>query len=498
MKTIKDLVDFLIHLEKKFTQSEIKMQELMLHPNYDVSAKNLAKYLVLRSHELRPIQNQLHHLGLSSLAASESHTHYQLLNVLKWLAPEYKGKACTLSDDVGREMISQRTRKLFGEKHADHNIPYLMVTIDERKAGDVKYFEKLLINGMNIARINFAHADELTVNQIVNTLQTAIINTGLPCKIHMDLAGPKLRTLIPNKKKKIELQLNDVIYLQATTTNENFPKKTILISETRVFETLQSGHRIYFDDGKFHGIVEEVKNQTAVIRIVKTPLNNAVLKQDKGINLPDTHLNTQSLTAEDIKNLKMIASYADLIGYSFVRKTEDIQLLRTYLKEFGIHKPVIYKIETSEAVDSFVELLYEAMKDPLFGIMIARGDSAIEIGFERLAEIQEELLWLCEAAHTPVIWATQVLESLNKTGLITRSEISDAVMASMSECVMLNKGKNIVQTMQTLKDILRRESSHREKKRFTMRPLGIVKKFVSEHLNDSQSEGSIMKLPSDV
>ncbi|MFN4298500.1 MAG: pyruvate kinase [Thermaurantimonas sp.] len=488
MKSTKDLVEFIIHLEKKFTQSEIKIQELQLHLNYEVSAKNLAKYLILRSHELRPIQNQLHHLGLSSLAASESHTHYQLLNVLKWLAPEYKGKECTLSDDVGRDIISQRTKKLFGDKRADHNIPYLMVTIDERKADDVKYFEKLLFNGMNIARINFAHADEFMVSQIANSLQTAIMNTGVPCKIHMDLAGPKLRTIIPNKKKKIELQLNDVIYLQAATANESFPKKTVLVSETCIFETLQSGHRIYFDDGKFHGIIEEVKNQTAAIRIVRTPLDNAVLKQDKGINLPDTHLNTHSLTTDDIKNLRLVALYADLIGYSFVRKTEDIQLLRTYLKEFGIHKPVIYKIETSEAVDNFVELLYEAMKDPLFGIMIARGDLAIEIGFERLAEIQEELLWLCEAAHSPVIWATQVLESLNKTGLITRSEISDAVMASMSECVMLNKGKNIVQTMQTLKDILKRESSHREKKRFTMRPLGIVKKFVSERLNNGHSD----------
>lgn len=486
MNSIKELVDFLIQLEKRFTNSESKVQVLHLHPNYETSAKNLAKYLILRSYELRSIQNQLHHLGLSSLAASESHTHYQVLKVLNWLAPAYKGKECTLSDEAGREIISHRTRKLFGEKNAEHNIPHLMVTIDESKAGDVKYFENLLLNGMNIARINFAHADESSSVQIVKSLKAAMMNTGLMCKIYMDLSGPKLRTIIPHKKKKIKLRVNDIIYLQSSVTTDFIKNQTVFINEPRVFETLQSGHRIFFDDGKFHGIVEEVRNQTAQVRIIRTPLENSVLKQDKGINMPDTYINSQSLTAEDIQNLKVIAAHADLIGYSFVRKTEDIRLLRTYLKEFGINKPVIYKIETSEAIENFVELLYEAMKDPLFGIMIARGDLAIEIGFERLAEIQEELLWLCEAAHTPVIWATQVLESLNKTGLITRSEISDAVMASMSECVMLNKGKNIVLTLQTLKDILKRESSHREKKRFTMRPLGIVKSFVSEHFTNGQ------------
>ena len=97
-----------------------------------------------------------------------------------------------------------------------------------------------------------------------------------------------------------------------------------------------------------------------------------------------------------------------------------------------------------------------------------------------MSEIQEEILWICEAAHVPVIWATQVLETLNKTGYATRSEITDAAMSGRAECVMLNKGKYIVSTIETLDDILTRQQGHVNKKRYIMRPLGIAKSFIEQ------------------
>ncbi|MBX7125718.1 MAG: pyruvate kinase, partial [Cyclobacteriaceae bacterium] len=106
-----------------------------------------------------------------------------------------------------------------------------------------------------------------------------------------------------------------------------------------------------------------------------------------------------------------------------------------------------------------------------------RGDLAVEIGFERLSEIQQEILWICEAAHVPVIWATQVLETMNKTGFATRSEITDAAMGVMAECVMLNKGPYVVKTVETLADILSRLAGHFDKKRYIMRPLSIARNF---------------------
>ena len=122
-------------------------------------------------------------------------------------------------------------------------------------------------------------------------------------------------------------------------------------------------------------------------------------------------------------------------------------------------------------------MLLAAMKAPRCGVMIARGDLAVECGFERLAEVQEEILWICEAAHVPVIWATQVLETLAKEGMPSRAEITDAAMAQRAECVMLNKGPHVVEAVQVLDDILRRMQGHQAKKRSMLRELQLVSRF---------------------
>ena len=111
------------------------------------------------------------------------------------------------------------------------------------------------------------------------------------------------------------------------------------------------------------------------------------------------------------------------------------------------------------------------MRSPLVGVMIARGDLAVEAGYERLAEVQEEILWLCEAAHLPVIWATEVLDQLARTGQPSRAEVTDAAMAQRAECVMLNKGPHIDAAIVVLDDILRRMSGHQRKKTPFLRPL---------------------------
>jgi pyruvate kinase len=111
------------------------------------------------------------------------------------------------------------------------------------------------------------------------------------------------------------------------------------------------------------------------------------------------------------------------------------------------------------------------MRSPLVGVMIARGDLAVEAGYERLAEVQEEILWLCEAAHLPVIWATEVLDQLARTGQPSRAEVSDAAMAQQAECVMLNKGPHVDTAIVVLDDILRRMSGHQRKKTPQLRPL---------------------------
>jgi pyruvate kinase len=137
----------------------------------------------------------------------------------------------------------------------------------------------------------------------------------------------------------------------------------------------------------------------------------------------------------------------------------------------GDYLGIVLEIETRQAFERLLQLLLTAMRRPHVGVMIARGDLAVEVGYERLAELQEEILWLCEAAHLPVIWATQVLEQLAKSGLPSRAEVSDAAMGVRAECVMLNKGAHIDDAVVVLDDILRRMAEHHYKKNALLRQL---------------------------
>ena len=139
--------------------------------------------------------------------------------------------------------------------------------------------------------------------------------------------------------------------------------------------------------------------------------------QKKGINLPDTDLDIPALTDKDLADLESVVRFGDFIGLSFVRAPEDVFSLQDHLARLGTkHLGVVLKIETRRAFENLPQLLLASLVSPPVGVMVARGDLGVEVGFERLAEVQEEILWLCEAAHVPVIWATQVLEEMAKKG----------------------------------------------------------------------------------
>ena len=138
----------------------------------------------------------------------------------------------------------------------------------------------------------------------------------------------------------------------------------------------------------------------------------------------------------------------------------------------------MFKIENQEAFENFPSILIKGMERNKIGVMIARGDLAVEMGFERISEVQKELLWICEAAHIPVIWATQVLETLAKKGIPTRAEISDAAEGARAECVMLNKGPHINQAITTLRSILDKMDGHMSKKKESLRALNVTKKYM--------------------
>lgn len=163
-----------------------------------------------------------------------------------------------------------------------------------------------------------------------------------------------------------------------------------------------------------------------------------------------------------------------MVGFSFVQTVEDVRALQAAIDAHGAPMPaIVLKIETPKAVRNLPDLIVAAAGRGPAAVMIARGDLAVEIGFERLSEIQEEILWLCEAAQVPVIWATQVLEGMIKDGQATRAETTDAAMGQRAECVMLNKGPHLAEAVVFLRSILGRMDRHTGKKTPYLGPLGV-------------------------
>lgn len=239
-----------------------------------------------------------------------------------------------------------------------------------------------------------------------------------------------------------------------------------------VLSQVRAGERVWFDDGRIGGVIQCVEHQEVHIEITAAREDGAKLTADKGINLPDTALDIPALTAKDLRDLEFVARNADMVGLSFVRRVADVEALQKHLARLGANDTgIVLKIENRTAFEHLPDLILAGMRGPRLGVMIARGDLAVEVGWERLAEVQEEILWLAEAAHVPVIWATQVLESLAKHGLPSRAEITDAAMGERAECVMLNKGPHILEAVQALGDILNRMQAHQHKKRSTLRQL---------------------------
>jgi pyruvate kinase len=242
-----------------------------------------------------------------------------------------------------------------------------------------------------------------------------------------------------------------------------------------VFDDVRSGEAIWFDDGKIGGVVEKVEADQVLVRITQARLRGGKLRADKGINLPESPLRLAALTAADIEALSFVAEHADVVELSFVNTVRDVELLQQHLARLGNRQPsIVLKIETRRGFENLPDMLLTAMRAPCCGVMIARGDLAVECGFERLAEVQEEILWICEAAHVPVIWATQVLETLAREGMPSRAEITDAAMGDRAECVMLNKGPHVLSAVRVLDDILRRMQAHQAKKLAMLRELRLA------------------------
>jgi pyruvate kinase len=570
-----------------------------IHPSYVNSARNLAHYIALRRHDIRPLQQELAELGLSSLGRAEAHVMATLDAVLtavhRIAGQPWQSPSAPLAFREGNELLREHTEALLGPAPSKRAVR-IMVTMPSEAAADYPLVQELVARGMDCMRINCAYDGPQEWRAMAEHLARARRELGRECRLSMDLAGPKLRVgplapgpevlkirprrdalgsvvaparirlvrqlraepatasdavaipvsagelgslrtgeqvelvdtrgskrrmrvtacgpdrvelecsrttylasglelrrrgagrgvlrigRLPALERSIVLRKGDEIVLSskpdlgrdAETDDDGrvLAPARIHCTLPEVLGDVRAGERIWFDDGRIGGQIERVDDGEATIRITQAAADGSRLRANKGINLPDSELRIASLTPKDLEDLEVVAALADIVAMSFVRTPADVEALEAQLTRLG--RPeigILLKIETQQAFDNLPALVLAAMRRAAAGVMIARGDLAVECGFERLAEIQEEILWVCEAAHMPVVWATQVLESLAKTGMPSRAEITDAAMGERAECVMLNKGPHSCDAVGALDDILQRMQDHQVKKSAQLRKL---------------------------
>jgi len=451
----------------------------------DASARNLLQYLALRSHDLRELQNPLVALGLSSLGGSEGHVQASVdavLDALDALAGYPPASRSETPPPIGfgrsREVLALRTDALLGAVPRGRPTR-IMVTMPTEAAHDPALVREMLVAGMDCIRINCAHDAAPEWRAILENLREGEDETRRRARVVVDLPGPKLRTgplaAQPTSDRKgdyLRLGIGDRLMLTRDTdarlsSAEERPSARIGCSLAEAFTVTRRGHRVWLDDGKLGGVVESVDQDSIELLITSAGAKGSKLRAGKGINLPDAVIDIDLLGSHSQDALAFAAEHADIVGLSFVSRAREVQRVSAYLDQHSRPEVgMILKIETRRAFEHLPGLLLATLGvDRPAGVMIARGDLAVECGYERLAEVQEEILWLCQAAHVPVIWATQVLDQLAKTGRPSRAEITDAAMGERAECVMLNKGPRIIEAISVLDDILRRMEHHHHKQR---------------------------------
>ena len=451
--------------------------------DYAESAANLALYLALRHRDLRELQARLMAAGLSSLGRSESRVMPTLQAIRRVLSLACGNEPPTLPPTIkeffaGQSLIVTRANAVLGTSGAESPVR-LMVTFPSGAAEDANLALQLSKLGVEAVPINCSHDDTADWSAMIKHVRAAGTATGRELRVVMDLPGPKIRTGKPRESSGTRrLHVGDQLAISRRRRLSEVPHDLPAIEcelEAALDATLVD-HRVHIDDGKLSTRVVAVAHWGVLLRIEAGPDEKGYkLKPEKGINFPDAELAIPALTDDDRAILPFIVQHADAVDFSFVQTPQDVADLQSALAEVWPHDwrklGLILKIETRLALKNLPSLIVAAAAIQPTAVMIARGDLAVEVGFARVAEMQEEILWLCEAAQVPVVWATQVMESYLKNGVPSRGEMTDAAMAARAECVMLNKGPFLLEGISMLDSLHLRMGEHLSKKAHLFRPL---------------------------
>lgn len=289
---------------------------------------------------------------------------------------------------------------------------------------------KLLKAGMNVMRLNFSHGDFAEHLGRVKNLKLASEKTGITAATLQDLAGPKIRI---GTFKTESIILKEGSKFTITTDSIEGDEHKVSVNYPNFAKEVAKGHIVYLHDGRKKLEVLEVKGNDVICKVIV----GGEIKGKRGVNLPDSDISISSLTEKDKKDLEFgIKNKVDFVALSFVRHASDIIELRELLKKAKSQAKIIAKVETPQAIKNIDEII--ALSD---GVMVARGDLAIEVPAEQVPALQKMIIKKCNEAGKPVITATQMLESMIKSPVPTRAEVSDIANAIIdgTDAIMLSE-----------------------------------------------------------
>jgi pyruvate kinase len=355
----------------------------------------------------------------------------------------------------------------------------IVATVSDLKC-DVEFIQELYDAGMNVVRLNTAHQTEEDTLRVIESVRK--VSKGIA--LLLDTKGPEIRTAKTDFQYNVERGEKVIVKGDSTkVTDEN----CVYVSHDKFVEEVEVGQNILIDDGELELAIREINGDALTCEAT----NSGVIKGKKSVNVPNGSFSLPALTDRDRSYIDFAIKHdIDFIAHSFVRNKEDVKEIQDILDAQSSRVKIVAKIENQEGVDNIDEIIAN-----VYGIMVARGDLAIEIPYEKIPGVQKKIINKCIEARKPVIVATQMLHSMIKNPRPTRAEVTDIANAiySKTDAVMLSGetayGEYPIEAVTTMATIAKEVEKSRGDYHKT--PITVLSSKTSAYLAKSAVEASI-------